>query len=104
MLKGVEETSKHTILLIKEIQKEMNSYKEEFISKLPKLYSDEMLDSLFFEVYTRISYIEDRCSVTRQTATHYLNSLVDAGLLESEKIGRDVVYKNIRLINLLKRF
>ena len=57
ILKGIEETSKNTIELIKLIQIEMESYKEEFMTKLPKIYSDELLDSLFFEVYTRINYI-----------------------------------------------
>ena len=104
ILKGIEETSKNTIELIKQIQKEMESYKEEFMNKLPKIYSDELLDSLFYEVYTRINYIEDRCGVTRQTAASYLNSLVDAGLLEFEKIGRESIYKNTRLTNLLSKF
>ena len=104
ILKGIEETSKNTIELIKQIQSEMESYKEEFIRKLPKIYSDELLDSLFFEVYTRINYIENRCDVTRQTATTYLNSLVDAGLLEFEKVGRESIYKNTRLIELLSKF
>ena len=104
ILNGVEETSKNTIELIKQIQKEMESYKEEFITKLPKIYSDELLDSLFFEVYTRINYIEDRCGVTRQTAASYLNSLVEARLLELEKIGRESIYKNTRLIDLLSKF
>ena len=104
ILNGVEETSKNTIELIKQIQKEMESYKEEFITKLPKIYSDELLDSLFFEVYTRINYIEDRCGVTRQTAATYLNGLVKANLLEFEKIGRESIYKNTRLIELLSKF
>lgn len=104
ILKGIEETSKNTIELIKLIQSEMESYKEEFMTKLPKIYSDELLDSLFFEVYTRINYIEDRCGVTRQTAATYLNSLVDAGLLEFEKVGRESIYKNTRLIDLLSNF
>lgn len=104
ILKGIEETSKNTIELIKLIQNEMESYKQEFIEKLPKIYSDELLNSLFFEVYTRINYIEERCSVTRQTAATYLNSLVDAGLLEFEKVGRESIYKNTRLINLLSKF
>lgn len=82
----------------------MESYKEEFMNKLPKIYSDEFLDSLFFKVYTRISYIEDRSGVTRQTAATYLNSLVDAGLLEFEKVGRENIYKNTRLIDLLSNF
>ena len=104
ILKGIEETSKNTIELIRLIQGKMESYKEEFMTKLPKIYSDELLDSLFFEVYTRINYIEDRCGVTRQTAATYLNSLVDAGLLEFEKVGRESIYKNTRLINLLSKF
>ena len=104
ILKGIEETSKNTIKLIKQIQSEMESYKEEFMTKLPKIYSDELLDSLFYEVYTKIGYIEDRCSVTRQTAATYLNSLVDVGLLEYEKVGRESIYKNVRLINLLSKF
>lgn len=104
ILKGIEETSKNTIELIKLIQREMESYKEEFMTKLPKIYSDELLDSLFYEVYTRINYIEERCGVTRQTASTYLNQLVEAGLLEYEKIGRESIYKNTRLINLLSSF
>ena len=82
----------------------MESYKEEFMNKFPKIYSDELLDSLFFEVYTRINYIEDICGVTKQTAATYLNSLVDAGLLEFEKVGRENMYKNTRLIDLLSNF
>ena len=104
ILKGIEETSKNTIELIKLIQSEMESYKTEFVTKLPKIYSDELLDSLFYEVYTRINYIEDKCGVTRQTAATYLNSLVDAGLLEYEKVGRESIYKNTRLIDLLSKF
>lgn len=104
ILKGIEETSKNTIELIKLIQSEMNLYKEELMNKLPKIYSDELLDSLFYEVYTRINYIEEKCGVTRQTASTYLNQLVDVGLLEYEKVGRESIYKNTRLIDLLSRF
>ena len=101
ILKGVEITSKETITLIENIQKEIKDYKEEFKVKLPKIYSKELLESLFYEVYTKISYIEKNCGVTRLTASSYLNQLEENGLLESEKIGREKIYKNVRLINLL---
>ena len=101
ILKGIELTSKETILLIEKIQNEMKNYKEEFRSKLPKIYSKELLESLFYEVYTKIAYIEKACNVTRITATSYLNQLEEIGLLESEKIGREKLYKNTRLIKLL---
>ena len=90
ILKGVEITSKETIKLI-----------EKFMSKLPKIYSKKLLESLFYEVYTKISYVEKACSVTRITATSYLNKREGVGLLESEKIGREKIYKNTRLIKLL---
>ena len=104
ILKGIEETSQKTILLIRQLQLLMEGYQEEFKILLPKIYSDELFESIFFEVYTRIPYIEKRCKVTRQTAATYLNSLVNFGLLEFEKVGRESIYKNTRLINLLNIF
>ena len=101
ILKGIEITSKETITLIEKIQNEMKTYKEEFRNKLPKIYSKELLESLFYEVYTKISYIERACNVTRLTASSYLNQLEEIGLLESEKVGREKLYKNTRLIKLL---
>ena len=101
ILKGIEITSNETIKLIENIQKEIKDYKEEFKTKLPKIYSKELLESLFYEAYTKISYIEEKCGVTRLTASSYLNQLEKMGLLESEKIGREKIYKNVRLIKLL---
>lgn len=101
ILKGIEITSKETITLIEKIQDEVKNFKEEFRTKLPKIYSKELLESLFYEVYTKIAYIEKACGVTRLTATSYLNQLEEIGLLESEKIGREKIYKNLRLIKLL---
>lgn len=104
ILKGIQETSKNTIDLIKMIQEEMELYRNKFREELSKVYSDELLDALFFEVYTKINYIESKCGVTRQTAASYLNQLVDKGLLDYEKVGRESIYKNTRLISLLRKF
>ncbi len=89
--------------LFKEIQGEMEKYNEELKEKLPKIYSKELLEGLFSEVYTKINYIENICGVTRKTAMSYLSQLEEAEFLSSEKIGRDRIYKNDRLINLLKK-
>lgn len=59
------------------------------------------IESLFYEVYTKISYVEKACNVTRLTVSSYLNQLEEIGLLESEKVGRERLYKNTRLIKLL---
>ena len=90
-------------IFIECVKKQSIIYQEEFKTLLPKIYSDELLDSIFYEVYTKIPYIEKRCNITRQTAATYLNSLVDVGLLEYEKVGRESIYKNYRLIDLLRK-
>lgn len=104
LLKGVEVTAEDTIKLIQDIQDEMNSFEDEFKNKLPKIYTKELLESLFYEVYTKNSYVQKQCDVTRLTASSYLNQLEEAGLLESEKIGRERIYKNTRLIKLLSEY
>lgn len=102
ILIGIEETAEETMKLIKNIQGEMEIYGKELKEQLPKIYSKELLEGLFFEVYTKISHIEDICGVTRKTAMSYLRGLEENGFLSSEKIGRDRIYKNDRLIDLLK--
>ena len=101
MLKGIEITSFETMRLIMDIEYEMNEYKKIIRDKLPKIYSEELLNTLFYEVYTKGKYIEETCHVTRLTAASYLKQLEKIGLLESEKIGRDRIYKNTRLIKVL---
>lgn len=102
ILIGIEETAEETMNLIKNIQDEMETYGEELKEKLPKIYSKELLEGLFFEVYTKIGYIEKIYRVTRKTAMSYLRGLEENGFLSSEKIGRDRIYKNDRLIKLIK--
>ena len=41
----------------------MNKYENEFKEKLPKIYSKELLECIFYEVYTKISYVQDACDV-----------------------------------------
>ena len=37
-----------------------------------------------------------------QTAAAYLDQLVECGLLSKEKVGRDNIYKNIKLLELFE--
>ena len=58
ILKGIEESSKNTIELIKKIQEEMDLYKNEFMEKLPKIYSDKLLDSLFLKFIQELTILK----------------------------------------------
>lgn len=90
------------LTLVERIVEEMNSFSEDLKEKLPQIYSKELLELLFFEFYTKISYIEDGLRVSRKTAVSYLKQLEENNFLSSQKIGRERVYCNDRLFNLVK--
>ena len=102
ILKGVEETAEETLTLVKRMNDEVELMSAEIKEKLPQIYSKELIGLLFYEFYTKISYIEKGLSVTRKTAANYLSSLEKEGILTSEKIGRERIYQNKRLYDLIK--
>lgn len=101
MLTGIEITATESIILIKQIKQLMLDYKQNIRTKLPKLYSQGLLNNLFKYPYTKIEYVEMELNVSRSTAIRYLESLVSIGLLKKQKIGRDNFYINQPLFALL---
>ena len=102
ILTGIEETGIETLQLVKKINDEEAKMTAEIKEKLPKLYSKELIDLLFYEFYTKIQYIEKGLSVSRRTAVTYLQTLEKEGFLVSEKIGKERIYQNRRLYDLVK--
>lgn len=103
ILKGVEQTSLSTIKIINEISREMQQMKIELREKV-SFYSKELLEALFFEFYTKVTYIQEKLNVSDKTSLKYLNELEKLGFLSSEKIGRERIFKNEKLWNLIKNF
>lgn len=58
---------------------------------------------LFEQPYCRISTVVDRCGVSRQTASGWLHALVQAGLLGEAKVGRELLFVNHELLDVLTR-
>jgi len=102
MLNAVEQISKETILLIGEIKKLIFEYKN-ILRDNYKFYSQDLLNNLFKHPYTKIEFIENDLSVSRITASKYLNQLAKDGLLKKEKLGTGNYYINEKLIEILKR-
>jgi Fic family protein len=100
MLKGVEETSRQTILLVRGIKKLMMEYKHKIRTELPKIYSQDLLNILFKHPYTKIEFLMNDLNITRITATKYLNSISKLGILEKKKIGTTYYFVNTGLFNL----
>lgn len=102
ILEAVEQTSIETLSLIKKIRNIMEETEDEVRGKLSKIYSKELIELVFFELYTKNSYIQDKLGVNRKTAAKYLKDLENIGILVSEKIGKEKIYLNKKLFNLLK--
>ena len=102
MLEGVEETAKQTIHIISQMRILMQEYKHRIRKDLPKIYSQDLLNNLFKHPYTKIEFVMEDLDVSRLTATRYLNLLVDAGLLQKQKVGKSNFYINEPLYNLFK--
>jgi Fic family protein len=100
MLKGVEETAKQTIDMVKGINALMQQYKHKIRSELPKIYSQDLLNNLFRHPYTKIEFVMEDLMLERRTAAKYLNALSDLGLLRKEKLGKSNYYLNLSLIEL----
>jgi Fic family protein len=102
MLVGIKETSAATLKTTKSINSLFEKTAARIRKELPKLYSKELLELLFYEFYTKIAYIVDGLNVTRKTAASYLTALERIGILEAEKIGKEKIYKNVALFDLIK--
>ncbi len=100
ILKGIEETSKETIVLINGISSLMSRYKNRLKPVFGKTYKHELLNNLFFHPYTKIEYMQRDMGVLRKTATKYLDMIVETGLLSKVKIGKSNYYMNDGLIEL----
>ena len=102
LLEGVATTARETISLIKAMKTLMQNTKHRIRNEQPRLYSQDLLNSLFRHPYTKIAFIERDLQVSRLTATKYLNKLVGMGLLTKVKVGRTNFYLNEPLFALLR--
>jgi Fic family protein len=101
MLDGVQQTANESIVLISQVQKLMQQYKQTIRTALPKMYSQDLLNNIFKYPYTKIEYLEHDLGISRSTAIRYLKELENLKLLAKQKIGRDNFYINQPLFNLL---
>lgn len=101
---GVEETAAETLKLVKAIDTFINKTATEIKQVLPELYSRELVDLLFFEFYTKNSYLTEGLGISRRTAYTYLSKLIEKGFLQEKKVGKSKIYFNEGLFKLVKDF
>jgi Fic family protein len=103
ILRGVAETATWTTAKIGAIRKLAAETTEYVRGKAPKIYSRELVDTLFEQPYCRIANLVDAGIVGRQAASRYLKALVAIGVLREMSFGREKLFVHGRLLNLLTR-
>lgn len=101
VLRAVDETARWTTERIQAIQRLMQETVDHARQKLYPGFSRDLLELIFVQPYCRIKNVVDAGIAKRQTAAVYLKQLVDAGVLEEVKVGREKLFINPRLMRLL---
>ena len=101
MLECVEETAHWTTERILGIRALFLSTASRVRREAAGIYSRELVELVFVQPYCRIANLVDAEIAKRQTAAQYLKKLVDIGVLQEVREGRDKLFLNPGLLELL---
>lgn len=102
MLDAIKETAADTMNKIEFIKQLLADTIDEARQKLPsRVYSKELIELLFVQPYCKVKLLVDNGIAQRQTAAEYLKELEKIGILKGKQVGRENLYLNVRLYNLL---
>jgi Fic family protein len=103
MLKAIEVTSERTILKINSIKELLEQTISIAKDKAPKTYRKELVELLFEQPYSKIENVVEKLQVERKAGSRYLKKMEEIGVIESQKVGRETIYVNSKLIDILKK-
>jgi hypothetical protein len=102
MIIAVEITAQKTIVKINKINILLEETVAHTLNKAPKIYRKELIELLFEQPYSKIEYVVNALGVERKAASRYLKKLEEINVIKSQKIGRETIYVNTKLFELLK--
>lgn len=103
MLRAVEETSRWTTAKIAAIRRLADHTTEHVRTRLPKIYSRELVDVIFEQPYCRIANLVEKEIAQRQAASRYLKDLTVLGVLHEMHLGKEKFFIHPKLMQLLTR-
>jgi Fic family protein len=101
ILQGVAQTASWTTAKIAAIRALFERTAEQVRASFPKIYSHELVSLLFELPYCRISNLTERGIAKRETASSYLKRLVEIGVLRETSAGKEKLFINLGLMQLL---
>lgn len=102
MLDMIEQTALKGRKQIAQIEELMSHMTTEIQQKLPKIYSKDLMEELFRLPYTKRNQLEKAGLGNLKTVGNYLKELEKQGFLKSEQVGKEKLYLNFRLLEVLK--
>ncbi|MCK5400270.1 MAG: Fic family protein [Flavobacteriaceae bacterium] len=103
MLEMIEYTAIKGLQRLNDVTTLMQTMTEEIKSSLLKVYSKDLVEILFRLPYTKRQFLIDAELGTPKTVGNYLIELENAGFLRSEKVGKEKLYLNHRLMAVLEQ-
>lgn len=101
MLDAVHRTAVLTLNKVNAIYEDYISVIEKVKTKAPDIYSHELIEVIYNQPYCKIAILEEKKIASRNTASKYLRRLEELGIIVSEVVGRETLYKNISLFKIL---
>ena len=103
MLDMIEITAQKGLERLEAITSLMEQLSEKIKTQLPKAYSRELVEILFKLPYTKRKHLIDEKLGTPKTVGNYLRDLEEAGFLKSVKVGKEKLYLNFQLMEILEK-
>jgi Fic family protein len=101
MLEAIRQTANWSNAKIHAIRDLLDATSARIRRELPKIYSRELAEVIFVNPYCRIADVVSAGIAKRQAAAVYLKALADTGILTEVKAGRENLYINPALLELL---
>ena len=102
MLDMVETTAIKGLERLESIVQLMDTTGQEIKEKRPKVYSKDLVEVIFKLPYTKRQNLINADLGTPKTVGNYLIALEEAGFLKSIKVGKEKLYLNLPLMNILE--
>jgi Fic family protein len=102
MLDMIEETANKGLKRLTKITLAMEETATEIKKKLPKVYSKDLIEILFRLPYTKRQHLIEENIGNLKTVGNYLIALEENGFLKSEKVGKEKLYLNQKLLEILE--
>jgi Fic family protein len=102
-LEAVRETSVFTLGRVNEINDLFNQAVARVRKDAPDIYSRELIEVIFGQPYCSIGILVQKGIASRNTASRYLKKLQELAILAPEREGKETLYRNVKLYEILSK-